>query len=108
MLTAPRKPFNCWIDPDGKVYSVPCFGHAYFALELFVELFPDDASDWLMERGWARISMFSPNSSAIVFVLNELRVPKNLLNGIYEAYNMCEHEEIRQWLDIHGYFDEKR
>jgi hypothetical protein len=103
MLPPPRTPFNCWIDPEGAIFLVSCWGHSFFARDI-VGGDIEDATEALMKRGWTRISMLSPQSFAYVSVHSSLRVSQKILDGVYGAYNMCQFEELHVWLERQGYF----
>lgn len=48
----------CWIDPDGKIYWVPCHTHGKFANEYMkTNYHPEEAIYELCNKGWLHIGL---------------------------------------------------
>lgn len=106
----PRKPYNCWIDPKGKVHPVGLWGHAEWAYDWVLEnegrrIDVSKATEYLHENGWARVFMRSEVGYAQV-IANQ-RPTKAIYEGVYSAYLACDYREIWEWLRNEGYIEDR-
>jgi hypothetical protein len=99
-----RKFFNCWISPDGGMHEVLAWEHSDFIFGWFSGS-DIPSTNSLLEGGWVKIATRHDELKTTV-ESTKLHPSRKVLDGIYEAYTICQSPEIREWLKDYSYFEE--